>query len=67
MSRIIISNSNNIYIDDYNSVILISNTKIIIKCKNNLLVIEGRELKVKDFSNIGMNISGIIQNISWQG
>lgn len=66
MSRIIICNSKKIYIDDYKSVIHISNKNIIIKCKNKILNITGDNLKISDYTKNRMTIDGIICNINWQ-
>lgn len=65
MSRIIISGYNEIYIDDYKSVIKISSEEIIISCKKYVLIVSGHNLYVDEYSICCMTVKGNIKNVSW--
>lgn len=65
MSRIIINDFKEIYIDDYKSIIKISNHEIIVSCKKYVLIISGTNLYVFDYNTNCMCVRGRISNISW--
>lgn len=65
MSRIIISGSGEIYLDDYKSIIKISSDEIVISCKKYVLIVTGSNLSVCDYNVNCMVIRGRIRNVSW--
>jgi len=56
--------NNNININNYDEIIDFSLTKISVKCKNNIIIIEGRNLRITTMIDNEVLIKGYINKIS---
>lgn len=65
MTQIIIYDNKSVHIDGYKSIITFDSERLCISCKNRILEIKGKGLQIDSFTEVCMNISGYICDISW--
>ena len=65
MTQVILYDNKTVHIDGYKSIIIFDSQKLSLKCKDRILVINGKNLLIDSFSGVCMVVSGIIENVSW--
>ena len=66
LTRMSIYGNNNVFIEQYESVSDYFSHYIKIVCKNMYVIIEGKDLSIKEISNTDLIINGMIDSISYK-
>ena len=65
MTKIILIDDTTIHIEGYKNIITMESEQVCIQCQKKRLMIYGEKLKIETFSNVELNVYGLITKIEW--
>ncbi|MGN0389766.1 MAG: YabP/YqfC family sporulation protein [Wujia sp.] len=66
MTQVHFYNQSCVHVDGYKSIISFNKNQILLRCKKNVLAINGSQLQIYSFNGTEITVQGHIESVCWQ-